>query len=419
MKNNSKVITLGCRLNICESEGIKDLLKKNKIFNTTVINTCAVTNQAVIKSKKEIIKAKKINPNNRILVTGCASQIQPKEFSRLKEVDKVIDNKYKNQGDLYLSSFHKLLEKDREKIKNFSLSFGKSGTRTRALLQIQQGCNHRCTFCIIPFGRGDSISLPLSIMLERTQKLLDLGYKEITLTGVDLTSYGEDLPGKPRLGQILKRLIKMENRLSRIRLSSIDPAEIDMDLLDLIINEKKILPHIHFSMQSGDNLILKRMKRRHTRECLINLCKKIKKEREEVTFGADIIVGFPTESNIEFQNTIHCLEECNFINIHPFRFSPKIGTPAARMPQVSEQIKRERIKKLNLVSCKVKEKIMKKLIGTEKKILFENPKLSYTDDYFKVLVYEKNRSFSSLNGTLVRVKLKGLVKNVFSAEILQ
>ncbi|MAI85165.1 MAG: tRNA (N(6)-L-threonylcarbamoyladenosine(37)-C(2))-methylthiotransferase MtaB [Rickettsiales bacterium] len=418
MKKTSKVITLGCRLNICESEGIKNLLKKKKIINTTVINTCAVTNQAVVNSKKKIIEAKKRDPNNRILVTGCASQIEPKIFSDMKEVDKIIYNKDKNEEDFYLNNIQNLLKKEKKRVKNFSVSFGRSGTRTRALLQIQQGCNHRCTFCIIPFGRGNSLSLPLSVILKRVGKLIDLGYKEITITGVDLTSYGEDLPGRPSLGQILKRLIRIEKRLCRIRLSSIDPAELDEDLLELIVSEKKILPHIHFSMQSGDNLILKRMKRRHTREKIIDICKNIKRQRSEVHFGADIIVGFPTESEVEFQKTLDCIEKCNFTNIHAFRFSPKKGTPASRMPQIPERIKIERMKRLNKIYSKVKEMQMKKLIGTEKKILFENTKLSYTDDYFKVRIHNEKDSHSQLNGQLVKVKLKDILGDFFVGEIL-
>ncbi len=260
--------------------------------------------------------------------------------------------------------------------------------------------------------------MPLSVILKRVGKLIDLGYKEITITGVDLTSYGEDLPGRPSLGQILKRLIRIEKRLCRIRLSSIDPAELDEDLLELIVSEKKILPHIHFSMQSGDNLILKRMKRRHTREKIIDICKNIKRQRSEVHFGADIIVGFPTESEVEFQKTLDCIEKCNFTNIHAFRFSPKKGTPASRMPQIPERIKIERMKRLNKIYSKVKEMQMKKLIGTEKKILFENTKLSYTDDYFKVRIHNEKDSHSQINGQLVKVKLKDILGDFFVGEIL-
>jgi len=309
-------------------------------------------------------------------------------------------------------------DETKNKFSIFSQPFNKFKYRTRALLQIQQGCDHRCSFCIIPFGRGDSVSLPMGEIVNRVGLLLKAGYQEITLTGIDLTSYGNDIPGKPRLGQILKRLLKLKPDLSRVRLSSIDPAEVDEDLLDIFLNEKKFLPHIHFSVQSADDLILKRMKRRHSRNDLIIICEEIQKKRPEMTFGADIIVGFPTETNESFSNTLNFIKKFNFTNLHIFPFSPKQGTPAARMPQVREEIKKERLKILREIGNEIKVKKMKKKIGQVTKVLFETTKLSYTDDYFKLKVPSDNFS-DSLNGKLVNVQFREIEGDFLNAEIIK
>ncbi len=399
VKNRPRVVNLGCRLNFFESEIIKDILVSKKINNTIVVNTCAVTNSAVSKSINEIKKVSKKFPNSKIIVTGCASQIDKKKFRNLPNVSKIIDNKVKTESNSYTLSKDNQFNK--YKFPNFNNLIS---TRTRATLQIQQGCDHRCTFCIIPFGRGDAVSLPLGDVNKRLRNIISLGYKEVTFTGIDLTSYGSDLPGKPNLGNLIKRVLLDNPNLSRLRLSSIDPAEIDNELLDLMCYEKRLLPHFHLSIQSGDNLILKRMKRRHNREDVIRVCKKIKKLRQEVTFGADLIVGFPTESEIHFSNTLELVKSCSLSNVHIFPFSPKENTPASKMPQVDEYKKKKRIAKLRITCDEVLQKLMQEKKGKKIKVLFESTNLSYTDDFFKVKV-ENSSNKRLKKGEIIEVKV--------------
>ena len=405
MTKKQNIVNLGCRLNSFESSVIEKILDKNNIKNKVIINTCAVTNQAVKKSIGAVKKAKKLNPNCQIYVTGCASDIDRKSFSKLKIVDKFIPNVRKTDESLYTSNdFEKLLKNTKEKSFNFPILKEKNLNRTRALLQIQQGCNHRCTFCIIPFGRGNSISLPIKGILENVNKLLSWGYKEIIFTGVDITSYGNDLPGKPKLGSIIRRILDMQPNLKRIRFSSIDPAEIDEELFNLFSYEKRVLPHIHLSVQAGNDLILKRMKRRHTRKNLISLCNKLRKNRPEITIGADLIVGFPTESKENFLDTLDCIKKCSFSNIHIFPFSPKENTPASRMPQISNFEKSRRVKIVHTLSNRIQRKIMLQSLGIEKRILFESEKISYTDDYLKISVNNlTQKKITYLNGKILTV----------------
>ena len=405
MKMNTKIINLGCRLNAYESEVIRDILEKNSINNTVVVNTCAVTNLAVKKSKQIIKKVKKERPNHKILVTGCASQIEKQKFIEMKEVDRVIDNKCKTNENSYKYDLFPFQLEIKNKLKHFPHIISKLKNKTRALLQIQQGCDHRCTFCIIPFGRGESVSLPIGEIVERANTYIESGYKEIVITGVDITSYGNDLPGKPKLGEIIKRLLALVPNLKRLRFSSIDPAEMDADLIDLICNDPRLLPHIHFSVQSGDNMILKRMKRRHSRTDVIEICKRIKKKRKSVTFGADFISGFPTESTENHKNTLDLINKCNFMNLHIFPFSPKKGTPASRMPQVEEKIKIIRANQLRELGKSLKIKHFNSKVGKTSKILFESNRLSYSDDFLKVFIPDINTyKNNKLKGKLVKVK---------------
>ena len=399
-KNKSKVINLGCRLNFFESEVIKNILKQNKIEKKIVINTCAVTNQAVRKSINEIKQASKKYPNHKIYVTGCASQIEEKSFSNLNNVVKVIDNSKKTQPESYLEE--KSISNNPPF--NFPYSENFSSNRSRAMLQIQQGCDHRCTFCIIPYGRGDSKSLPFSEISKRAENIINKGYGEIVLTGVDLTSYGHDLSGKPTLGNILKRLLFDHPKLKRLRLSSIDPAEIDDDLLKILSTEERVLPHLHLSLQSGDNLILKRMKRRHNREQVIDLCNKLKLLRPNFTFGADVIVCFPTETKEHFEKTLELIRVCNFSNVHVFPFSPKKGTPASKMPQVKNDIKKKRAEILRHEAERILSKKLDNLIGRTTNILFECNKKSYTDEFFKVKLTNQNNIYKK-SGSILNVKL--------------
>ena len=397
-KEDTKVINLGCRLNFFESEVIKNILNQENLEKKIVINTCAVTNQAVRKSINEVKKASRKFPNYQIYVTGCASQVNEKVFSDLKNVHKIVDNKRKTLPESYTDQ-----EIKEEKDFNFPFLKDFSSSRTRAMLQIQQGCDHRCTFCIIPYGRGDSKSLPFDQINKRAERLIESGYSEIVMTGVDLTSYGIDLPGKPKLGNILRRLLNFQPKLRRLRLSSIDPAEIDDDLMDLLLKEKRILPHLHLSLQSGDNLILKRMKRRHNREEVIKLCHNLRLVRSDFTFGADIIVGFPTETNQMFKNTLELIETCEFTNVHIFPYSPKDGTPASKMPQIKEEEKKLRVEILRNKCKDILHQKLNKEIGKSSSILFESHKMSYSDGYFKVKTKESKNSIKP--GSMANVKI--------------
>ena len=397
-KENTKVINLGCRLNFFESEVIKNILNQENLEKKIVINTCAVTNQAVRKSVNEVKKASRKFPNYQIYVTGCASQVNEKVFSDLKNVHKIVDNKRKTLPESYTDQ-----EIKEEKDFNFPFLKDFSSSRTRAMLQIQQGCDHRCTFCIIPYGRGDSKSLPFDQINKRAERLIESGYSEIVMTGVDLTSYGIDLPGKPKLGNILRRLLNFQPKLRRLRLSSIDPAEIDDDLMDLLLKEKRILPHLHLSLQSGDNLILKRMKRRHNREEVIKLCHDLRLVRSDFTFGADIIVGFPTETNQMFKNTLELIETCEFTNVHIFPYSPKDGTPASKMPQIKEEEKKLRVEILRNKCKDILHQKLNKEIGKSSSILFESHKMSYSDGYLKVKTKESKNSIKP--GSMANVKI--------------
>ena len=397
-KEDTKVINLGCRLNFFESEVIKNILNQENLEKKIVINTCAVTNQAVRKSINEVKKASRKFPNYQIYVTGCASQVNEKVFSDLKNVHKIVDNKRKTLPESYTDQ-----EIKEEKDFNFPFLKDFSSSRTRAMLQIQQGCDHRCTFCIIPYGRGDSKSLPFDQINKRAERLIESGYSEIVMTGVDLTSYGIDLPGKPKLGNILRRLLNFQPKLRRLRLSSIDPAEIDDDLMDLLLKEKRILPHLHLSLQSGDNLILKRMKRRHNREEVIKLCHDLRLVRSDFTFGADIIVGFPTETNQMFKNTLELIETCEFTNVHIFPYSPKDRTPASKMPQIKEEEKKLRVEILRNKCKDILHQKLNKEIGKSSSILFESHKMSYSDGYFKVKTKESKNSIKP--GSIANVKI--------------
>ena len=411
-KEKTKVINLGCRLNFFESEIIDGILSNKKHANKIVINTCAVTNNAVQKSLQEVRRLAKNYPDKEIIVTGCASQVEKSLFSNLKNVSRIIDNKQKTVPDAY--EFGKDLG---EKKYEFPELLNIKSKRTRATIQIQQGCNHRCTFCIIPYGRGDSLSLPVGEVSRRVEAVLKNGFREVIFTGVDLTSYGEDLPGKPKLGNLLKRIFKLHPNLSRLRLSSIDPAEIDDDLMEVIRFEKKLMPHIHLSVQSGDNLILKRMKRRHDRETVIKVCHDLRNHRKDITFGADLIVGFPTETDLHFKNTLDLISECKFNNVHFFPFSPRNKTPAAKMPQVLNSVIKSRIKKAKNFTHNLIKQVAEKKIGEKIEILYETKDLSYTNNFYKVAVDCQNKKIDKMKGQIIKVQLNSFSGGKFFAEV--
>ena len=369
-----KIINLGCRLNIYEGEIIKSHSKKNKLKNVTIINSCAVTAEAEKKVAYEIRKAKRNFPNNKIVVTGCAAQIDPKKYASMKNVDLVLGNKEKIESKTWsnLKYNSKIQVDDIFKLsKNQHESIEKFEGKSRAFIEIQQGCDHRCTFCIIPYGRGNNRSVPIGVIVNRIQTFVNNGYKEVVLTGVDITDYGKDLPGKPNLSQLIKRILNLVPNLMRLRLSSIDCAEIAQDFWSILL-DKRLMPHFHLSLQSGNNLILKRMKRRHTREQAITFCKKVKSLRPDATFGADIIAGFPTESEIMFQDSLKLIDECKLTHLHIFPYSPREKTPASRMPQIDKKIIKERAKKLREKGKKNLIKYLTNKIGDKNFILIES-----------------------------------------------
>lgn len=372
MQNDTQendVITMGCRLNGYESDVIKQNLTSEGISDVIVINSCAVTAEAVRQTRQTIRKLSKKNPNKKIIVTGCAAQTEPETFAKMPEVYKIIGNHEK----LLKNSFTNLLSTDdTEKILvNDIMSVTETaghiasglGDKARSYLQIQNGCDHRCTFCIIPFGRGNSRSVPAGIVIDNVKRLVDNDVKEIILTGVDLTSWGQDLPAQPKLGKIVKQIFTLVPNLSRLRLSSVDSIEIDDELFEIMIHEKRFMPHLHLSLQSGDNMILKRMKRRHSREQAIEFCQKLKDKRPEFVFGADIIAGFPTETDEMFANSVQLIQEIGIIYGHIFPYSPRIGTPAAKMPQTSKDVIKRRASILRQTSEKLCHDYYQSLVG--------------------------------------------------------
>ena len=387
------VITLGCRLNTYESEVIRREAKAAGLDalagGAIVINTCAVTGEAERQARQAIRKARRDNPQARIIVTGCAAQTNPAQFERMDEVDMVLGNEEKLKSQSYralpdfgVNDFEKVRVNDIMSVKETAshLVDALEG-RTRAFVQVQNGCDHRCTFCIIPFGRGNSRSVPMGAAVDQVKRLVENGYREVVLSGVDLTSYGPDLPGKPTLGKLLKTLFAQVPGLERLRLSSIDSIEADDDLMEVIATEKRLMPHLHLSLQSGDNMILKRMKRRHAREDSIRFCDDVRRLRPDIVFGADIIAGFPTESDEMFENSLKIVEECGLTHLHVFPFSPREGTPAARMPQLERTIIKGRAARLRAAGNAAYAKHMKSVIGTEQSVLVERPGLGRTEGF--------------------------------------
>ena len=344
-----EIKTYGCRLNFYESEVIRKYAKDNNLQNHIFINSCAVTNKTIADLKNEIRKVKKENQQSQVVLTGCAAQIHKKDFEAMSEVDSIIGNKEKLESSTYKTIREsnkpvKLVGDIFENEQAISPIISKVKNRIRGFVQIQNGCDHRCTFCIIPYGRGNSRSVDPKNIIKQIKLLLEKNYKEIVLTGVDLTSYGSDFEKKISLSKLVKTILNKLPQLNRLRLSSLDIAEIDDELINLYGSEKRLLPHIHLSLQAGDNMILKRMKRRHSREDAINAIERIRAVRPDIVFGADLIAGFPTETEEMFLNSVRLIDECNITFLHVFPFSPRDGTPAARMPQLDREIIKKRAK---------------------------------------------------------------------------
>ena len=376
--------------------------------NAVVINTCAVTHQAVSKSRQEIRRLRRENPNSTLIVTGCAAQIDPMGFSKMSEVDFVLGNSEKMRPEIWSNlASGAPVESERVQVDDImSISETAShlidgfGTRSRAYVQIQNGCDHRCTFCTIPFGRGNSRSVPAGVVVEQIKRLVQKGYNEIVLTGVDLTSWGADLPTHPKLGNLITRILRLVPDLNRLRISSIDSIEVDEEFLDAIATERRLMPHFHLSLQHGDDLILKRMKRRHLRKDAILFCEKVRKLRPEVTFGADIIAGFPTESDEHFENSIKLVEECGLTWLHIFPYSKRDGTPAARMPQIDGRTIKSRAELLRSLGKKVRSKHLKEQIGRKHKVLMESSVLGRTEQFAEVLFSSPKQEGSIVDATI-------------------
>ena len=376
-----EVVTFGCRLNAYESEAIKDRAREAQLRDAVVINTCAVTAEAVRQSRQAIRKLRRTHPSARIIVTGCAAQTEPETYAAMPEVDQVLGNEEKLKAESYAGFGSYRLEVGEKVRVNDIMSVRETAPQmvdcfdghTRAFLQVQTGCDHRCTFCIIPYGRGNSRSVGMGALVEEARRLTDHGYPEVVLTGVDLTSYGSDLPGTPSLGALVEKLLKLVPAIKRLRLSSIDSIEADPLLMRAIAEQERLMPHFHLSAQSGDDMILKRMKRRHARADTIAFCDMVRRYRPDAAFGADFITGFPTESEAMFQNSLALVDDAGLTNLHVFPFSPRKGTPAARMPQLGREAAKERGARLRAKGDLALAARYQGMIGSAHEILVENP----------------------------------------------
>ena len=390
MGKEPEIFTFGCRLNSYESEIIEQNLIEKGLKDIAVYNSCAVTEEAIRQVKYSIRKKRRDEPNTKIVVTGCAAQIEPQSFLEMEEVDKVLGNSEKREISSHLLRNNNNLVSD-IMINEDPLNSLRNGykSKTRAFVEIQNGCNHRCTFCVIPFGRGNLRSKSKEQIIKEINNLINEGHKEIILTGVDIASWNMENKKEASLGILIEHILSEAPRLERLRLSSMDIIGFDEKLIDLIANNKRILPHIHLSIQSGDNLILKRMKRRHSREDAIDLCDQLKQKRPEISFGADLIVGFPTETEEMFQNTLDIIEECQLDWIHAFPFSPRPGTPAAKMPQNDNKLIKLRSKILRDVAKQRKIKHLENLVGKNIEVFVEKDNKGHSNQFAPIKLIEK------------------------------
>jgi threonylcarbamoyladenosine tRNA methylthiotransferase MtaB len=382
-----EVVNFGCRLNSYEGQIIKQQAEEAGLQSAIIFNSCAVTSEAERQVRQAIRKARKAHPDTKIIVTGCSAQIHPEMYSVMGEVDKVLGNQEKLVKEHYgfAADHEKAVVNDimsvRETASHMVTSFeGKA----RAFVQVQNGCDHRCTFCIIPFGRGNSRSVPMGDVVAQVRSLVEAGFKEVVLTGVDISDYGKDLPGSPSLGQMMRRLLALVPELPRLRMSSIDAVEVDDDLYRLLADEPRLMPHIHISLQAGDDMILKRMKRRHLRQDALNFCARVRQLRPDVVFGADIIAGFPTETNEMFTNTLNMVEEAALTYLHVFPYSARPGTPAARMPQVAKELRKERAASLRIAGEKQLESYLASQVGGTAQAIVERDRMARTEHFAMV-----------------------------------
>ncbi len=411
-----QVVTFGCRLNMHESEVMRDHAKNAGLQGVIIFNTCAVTKEAERQARQAIRRARRENPDAQIVVTGCSAQIDPGQYADMPEVDRVIGNEEKLQAESWGAPAHaRILVNDIMSVKETAghLIDGYED-RTRAFLQVQNGCDHRCTFCIIPYGRGNSRSVPIGVISKQVHSLVERGYKEIVFTGVDVTSYGHDLPGSPSLGQMIRRVLALVPGLARVRLSSLDPVEIDADLWRLIEDEPRLMPHLHLSVQAGDDLTLKRMKRRHLRADVIAVCERAKALRPDMAFGADIIAGFPTETDEMFANTVRLVEECDLTFLHIFPYSEREGTPAAKMPQVDPAVRKARAATLRKLRDVQMNRFLERHIGQTLEVLVEKDGLGRAADFASVTL---DRAVEP--GSLINVRITGTNGAVLTGEVAE
>jgi threonylcarbamoyladenosine tRNA methylthiotransferase MtaB len=383
-----EVVTFGCRLNANESEAIRMAAVAAGRENLIIVNTCAVTAEATAQARQTIRKLRRLNPLSDIVVTGCAAQVEPDMFAVMDEVTQVLGNAEKMKAETWtpaafgLDGAERVRVDDIMSVKETALHLieGMQGM-ARAFVQVQNGCDHRCTFCVIPFGRGPSRSVAMGAVVDQVRRLVENGCREIVLTGVDLTSYGADLPGRPALGRLVRTILKLVPELPRLRISSIDAVEADFDLMAAIAEEERLMPHLHISLQSGDDMILKRMKRRHSRADAIRFCADVRRSRPDMVFGADFITGFPTETENQFRNTLDLVGDCGLTHLHVFPFSPRPGTPAARMPQTGRGIAKERARLLRARGDEALHRHLAGEIGRRRMALVENPETGRTEGF--------------------------------------
>ncbi|MEQ8346678.1 MAG: tRNA (N(6)-L-threonylcarbamoyladenosine(37)-C(2))-methylthiotransferase MtaB [Sneathiellaceae bacterium] len=401
-----ELVTFGCRLNALESDIIRDRAAAAGLTDLVVVNTCAVTAEAERQARQAIRRARRRNPDARIVVTGCAAQIAPDAYAGLPEVDHVMGNAEKLEAASWArlagdEAAPRVAVGDIMAVRETASHLADGAqSRSRAFLQIQQGCDHRCTFCVIPFGRGNNRSVPLGALVDSARQLAAQGYGEIVLTGVDITGYGADLPGRPRLGQAVRRLLALVPELRRLRLSSVDPSEIDEELWQLIATEPRLMPHLHLSLQAGDDLILKRMKRRHSRAQAVAVCARARALRPDIVFGADLIAGFPTEDEAMFANSLALVEDCGLTFLHVFPYSARAGTPAARMPQVPVAERRARAARLRAAGAAAQALWLAGRVGSDAEVLVEEP-LRARDRWFAPVTLEAE----ALPGALLQARI--------------
>ncbi len=406
-----QLVTFGCRLNAFESEVMRNHALAAGLDDAIIINTCAVTSEAERQARQAIRKTRRLHPEARIIVTGCAAQISPEAYAAMAEVDAVLGNEEKLKAESFAA-----LSRTREPVMRVADIMTVTETaphlisgfaaRARAFVEIQQGCDHRCTFCIIPFGRGNSRSVAVGAIVEQIRQLVANGVREVVLTGVDITSYGADLPGKPTLGALARRILNLVPDLPRLRLSSLDVVEVDDELKRVIVSEERLMPHLHLSLQAGDDMILKRMKRRHSRDDAIRFVAEMKAKRPDLIFGADLIAGFPTETEAMFENSLRLVDECDLTFLHVFPYSARKGTPAAKMPQVLGNIRKERAQALRALGLARQKQYFTRLLGASARVLVEKSEgdnaFGHSDHFAPVAL-----SFGAAPGSIIETRING------------